>query len=41
MLPQVWVVVEDIPLMTSGKMNRVLAKKFIESLTEESFEDIG
>lgn len=33
MLTQFWVVVEDIPLMISGKMNRVLAKKFVESLT--------
>ncbi|KAI0134026.1 peptide synthetase [Xylariales sp. AK1849] len=35
MLPQFWVVVEEIPLMISGKMNRVLAKKFVESLSEE------
>ena len=36
MLPQHWVAVEDIPLMVSGKMNRVLAKKMVESLVEES-----
>jgi amino acid adenylation domain-containing protein len=35
MLPQFWVAVEEIPLMISGKMNRVLAKRFVESLTEE------
>ncbi|RYP63079.1 hypothetical protein DL770_009467 [Monosporascus sp. CRB-9-2] len=35
MLPQSWVVVEDIPLMISGKMNRVSVKKFVESLTDE------
>jgi amino acid adenylation domain-containing protein len=40
MLPRFWVVVEDIPLMTSGKMNRVLAKRFVESLTEESPEEM-
>lgn len=34
MLPHHWIVVEDIPLMISGKMNRVLAKKFVESFTE-------
>lgn len=39
MLPQFWVVVEDIPLMISGKMNRVLAKNFVESLTEASSEE--
>jgi amino acid adenylation domain-containing protein len=33
MLPQAWVVVQDIPLLISGKMNRVLLKKFVESLT--------
>ncbi|KAK4155043.1 hypothetical protein C8A00DRAFT_42276 [Chaetomidium leptoderma] len=32
MVPQFWVAVEDIPLMISGKMNRVLAKKFVESI---------
>ncbi|RDW81829.1 hypothetical protein BP6252_02941 [Coleophoma cylindrospora] len=36
MLPQFWLVVEDIPLMISGKLNRVLAKRFVESLTEEN-----
>lgn len=35
MLPQFWVAVEEIPLMVSGKMNRVLSKRFLESLTEE------
>lgn len=40
MLPQFWVVVEEIPLMISGKMNRVLAKKFVETLREESPEEI-
>jgi amino acid adenylation domain-containing protein len=39
MLPQYWLVVEDIPLMISGKMNRVLAKKFVESLMEEERVD--
>ncbi|KAF3481900.1 uncharacterized protein GIQ15_04659 [Arthroderma uncinatum] len=39
MLPQFWVVVEDIPLMISGKMNRVLAKRFVESLTQESLKE--
>lgn len=39
MLPQFWVVVEDIPLMISGKMNRVLTKKFVEELTEQSCEE--
>ncbi|KAL7929918.1 hypothetical protein V8C35DRAFT_314146 [Trichoderma chlorosporum] len=34
MVPQFWVVVEDIPVMISGKMNRVVAKRFIEGLTE-------
>ncbi|EER26815.1 peptide synthetase, putative [Coccidioides posadasii C735 delta SOWgp] len=33
MLPQAWVVVQDIPTLISGKMNRVLVKKFVESLT--------
>ncbi|KAF2967574.1 hypothetical protein GQX73_g5993 [Xylaria multiplex] len=32
MLPQYWVAVEEIPLMISGKMNRVLTKKFLETL---------
>ncbi|KAI0531604.1 hypothetical protein GGR58DRAFT_518407 [Xylaria digitata] len=32
MLPQYWVVVEEIPLMISGKMNRVSTKKFLEAL---------
>jgi amino acid adenylation domain-containing protein len=35
MIPHFWVAVEEIPLMISGKMNRVLAKRFVESLTEE------
>ena len=41
MLPQHWIVVQDIPLLVSGKMNRVLAKKFIESFTNtaDSFEE--
>ncbi|KAL7940702.1 hypothetical protein V8C42DRAFT_349296 [Trichoderma barbatum] len=34
MVPQFWVVVEDIPVMVSGKMNRVVAKRFVECLTE-------
>jgi amino acid adenylation domain-containing protein len=36
MLPQFWVVVEAIPLMISGKMNRVLVKRFVESQTKDS-----
>jgi amino acid adenylation domain-containing protein len=35
MLPQFWFVVQDIPLMISGKMNRVLAKKFVETIGDE------
>ncbi|KAE8148645.1 hypothetical protein BDV25DRAFT_141604 [Aspergillus avenaceus] len=34
MIPQFWIVVEDIPLMISGKMNRVLARKFVESMAD-------
>ncbi|TGJ83810.1 hypothetical protein E0Z10_g4940 [Xylaria hypoxylon] len=32
MLPQYWVIVEEIPLMISGKMNRVSTKKLLEAL---------
>lgn len=39
MLPQFWVVVEDIPTMISGKMNRVIAKNFVESLSDKSQDD--
>lgn len=39
MLPQAWVVVQEIPLLISGKMNRVLVKKFIESLTASTTEE--
>jgi amino acid adenylation domain-containing protein len=40
MLPQYWVAVEEIPSMISGKMNRVMAKSFVESLTERSAKEI-
>ena len=36
MVPQAWVVVQDIPLLISGKMNRVLVKKFVEELAKSS-----
>ncbi|EEP77448.1 predicted protein [Uncinocarpus reesii 1704] len=38
MVPQFWIVVEQIPLMISGKMNRVLARRFLESLDEDNLE---
>jgi amino acid adenylation domain-containing protein len=40
MLPQHWIAVEEIPLMISGKMNRVLAKKFVESIIGESPKEL-
>ncbi|KAL8831680.1 MAG: hypothetical protein Q9191_000725 [Dirinaria sp. TL-2023a] len=35
MVPQHWIIVENIPLMISGKLDRTRAKKFVESLAEE------
>ena len=35
MLPQQWLIVDDIPLMISGKLDRTRAKKFVENLVEE------
>jgi acyl carrier protein len=34
MIPPSWIVVEDIPLISSGKMNRVLVKAFLENVAE-------
>ena len=36
MLPQHWILVENIPLMISGKLDRTRAKNFVESLEEEA-----
>ncbi|ORY16983.1 hypothetical protein BCR34DRAFT_531057 [Clohesyomyces aquaticus] len=38
MVPQFWVMVNNIPLITSGKLNRVLAKRFVEDLAEDLAE---
>ena len=39
MVPQYWVIVEDIPLMISGKMDRVRARRFVESIEDENLEE--
>ena len=38
MVPQHWIIVENIPLITSGKLDRVLAKRVVESIAEEMAE---
>ena len=38
MLPQHWIIIEDIPLMASGKMNRRLVKDLVEGLALESHD---
>lgn len=39
MIPQCWIVAENIPTLVSAKMNRPLVKKFVESLSDESQND--
>ena len=40
MVPQSWVLVENIPLITSGKLDRIQTKKFVESLTKTKSKEI-
>lgn len=39
MVTQAWVVLQDIPLLISGKMNRMLVGKFVDSLTTTTGEN--
>lgn len=41
MVPQHWIIVEDIPLIISGKLDRVLAKRMIEGSAERLAEKIS
>ena len=40
MLPAVWIVVDDIPLLSSGKMNRKKLSTWLENIDEEAFDKI-
>lgn len=40
MVPQAWVVVKTVPMLASGKLDRKLAAKWVESMDGQTFEQI-
>ncbi|RDW58708.1 hypothetical protein BP6252_13184 [Coleophoma cylindrospora] len=41
MMPSLWVVVEDIPLLSSGKMNRKKLSTWVENMDEQTYQHIS
>ncbi|KAH6714878.1 hypothetical protein BKA61DRAFT_734232 [Leptodontidium sp. MPI-SDFR-AT-0119] len=41
MVPATWIVVEAVPFTPSGKMDRVRVRKWIESMTQDAYLQIG
>lgn len=40
MVPTAWIVLNQIPLMASGKLNRVAIKNWVQGMTQDGFESI-
>jgi len=41
MVPTVWVVLEAVPLTTSGKINRMQMSKWVEAMSQEIFNEVA